>query len=50
MDIYFWDAGVLSVVYQRVPFISDPRVEFESTCSEELAVIRSVDVPVMIVM
>ncbi|KAI5395577.1 hypothetical protein KIW84_061939 [Lathyrus oleraceus] len=32
---------------RRVPFISDPQVEFESTCSEDLAVIRSVDVPVM---
>jgi hypothetical protein len=50
MDIYFWDAGVLSVVYQWVLFISDPRVEFESTCSKDLTVIRSVDVPVMIVM
>ena len=48
MDIYFWDAGVLSVVYQRVPFISDPRVEFESTGSEDLAIIRSVDVPVIV--
>ena len=50
MGIYFWDAGVLSVVYQRAPFISDPRVEFESTRSEDLAVIRSVDVSVMMVM
>ena len=37
-------------IYQRIPFISDPRVGFESTCSEDLIVIRSVDVPVMIVM
>ena len=49
MDIYFWDAGVLSVVYQRVPFISDPRVELR-VLSEDLIVIRSVDVPVMVVM
>ncbi|KAI5444565.1 hypothetical protein KIW84_012996 [Lathyrus oleraceus] len=56
--VRFWIYGYLFLtrwssvrgIYQRVPFISDPQVEFEDTCSEDLVVIRSVDVPVMMVM
>jgi hypothetical protein len=43
MDISLTRRNSVCDIYQRVPFISDPRVEFEDTCSEDLVVIRSVD-------
>ena len=47
MDIYFWDAGVLSLVYQRVPFISDPRVESVGARSDGDSVLQTwVQMPV----
>ena len=43
MDLFLRRQSSVRGIYQRVPFISDPRVEFEGTCSEDLVVIRSVD-------